>query len=504
MIQTTTIDSLLATPEDIGPELERLLEGEGGDGVGDWLYELIRASGHLSTSENMRWRLLCMIWLAFEYDIDKAWPYLMWLNQGEAVMSDHLSEILTEALDDFKCHLRLARWLAETPEERLRLFFSQFRNLPLPYKMGEVFADLLAQADAAELEPWLANFCRQTADQVSPYIRPWHLFAAVWYATRFNPAAGLTYLRKFAPAGQSLSAAANQTLTELAEQLNCAPAVIQWIAACPSREVKILLQDFGHPDLAAFTAAIFAKDPDYSHLTNYAPQAAAAAERFKQSLDLLRQAGLTPSSEILDLACGPLAAQTALWHALGYQVVGVDLDIPPLGLPLSGLKQRLKRGKYIKAWRAATAPYYEKLAASSGLRLNWKKLRLTLADLTRLDFPADRFDAVICCDHLPHAPDVAGLLAEAARVLKPGGLFLADIKFDPPAPPGRASGGALNRWSAAQYRAALERHFVIESWLSGPDETAPAHPTPERQAARQDYSEAELTRQEVVLLARLK
>jgi 2-polyprenyl-6-hydroxyphenyl methylase/3-demethylubiquinone-9 3-methyltransferase len=43
-----------------------------------------------------------------------------------------------------------------------------------------------------------------------------------------------------------------------------------------------------------------------------------------------------------------------------------------------------------------------------------------------LPYTDDHFDAVVCVDWLEHVTDLTKVLAEVARVLKPGGLFLYD------------------------------------------------------------------------------
>ncbi|MEM6824585.1 MAG: class I SAM-dependent methyltransferase [Pseudomonadota bacterium] len=49
---------------------------------------------------------------------------------------------------------------------------------------------------------------------------------------------------------------------------------------------------------------------------------------------------------------------------------------------------------------------------------------LQTADLTKLPFPEDDFDLVICSHVLEHVPDDAAAFSEIARVLKPGGQAL--------------------------------------------------------------------------------
>ncbi|MGE3819072.1 MAG: class I SAM-dependent methyltransferase [Isosphaeraceae bacterium] len=51
--------------------------------------------------------------------------------------------------------------------------------------------------------------------------------------------------------------------------------------------------------------------------------------------------------------------------------------------------------------------------------------RLVVAAGERLPFESGRFDGVLCVNVLEHVADVPAVLAEVARVLRPGGLFLA-------------------------------------------------------------------------------
>jgi SAM-dependent methyltransferase len=523
MTQTLTLPSLNPIPDDIDEQLRRLLQGPSDPALEPWLVELIKNSGHLSTSDDLRWRVMSIVWLATQFDAEQAWPYLMWLNMNEPVMSDHLGEILAEAANDLDCYVQLANWIANTQDERLSTFFSEFSNIPPARKIPSVLSKLLARPIAPETGVWLSTFCRDTRGHVSPHLRRWCMLTAAWYATCFNASEGLTYLKQFSNGAESLTGADTQTLMDTASEINGISAVTQWIADCSDPTIKAMLKEFGHPDLTTVSQDILQQPPDYDYLTGSASQAAADVEIFQRSLDILAGAGISLKSvKILDLACGLLAPRSLLFNSAGFSTVGVDVHIPPRYLPLPGLKYWPKRRKHVKAWQKATAPYYQALAQLTGLKLKWNNVKIKLADLTRLNFPDTSFVVVTCVNYLQHAPNVEAVLAEAARVLKPGGLLLADIRPYPSltgafqAPEEATSpwrhlhdhyhnpAVPLNKWRERQYQTAIEKLFTIDQWLTEQDEQAVALLTPEIQADLADYSQEELTRQLVVILAKKK
>lgn len=65
-------------------------------------------------------------------------------------------------------------------------------------------------------------------------------------------------------------------------------------------------------------------------------------------------------------------------------------------------------------------------AADVHAKSNGLKIRYQAGAGTALPYADDSFDVVACCDVLEHIPDWEQAIAEFARVLKPGGLFLFD------------------------------------------------------------------------------
>ena len=105
---------------------------------------------------------------------------------------------------------------------------------------------------------------------------------------------------------------------------------------------------------------------------------------------------LTPTGlDVLDVGCGGglLAEEFA---RLGCAVTGVDPS-----------------QESVTAARAH--------AAAQGLAIDYRSGRGEA-----LPFASDSFDVVYCCDVLEHVDDLGQVIAETARVLKPGGVYLFD------------------------------------------------------------------------------
>jgi len=106
--------------------------------------------------------------------------------------------------------------------------------------------------------------------------------------------------------------------------------------------------------------------------------------------------------------------------------------LPPAGKAIeigagSGrLLIRLGRERPYRLFALDYAPYAVRAVRENYRRANAEGYAL-FGDARALPFPADSFDVVLSGGLLEHFRDPAPILAEMARILRPGGLFYADI-----------------------------------------------------------------------------
>ena len=99
---------------------------------------------------------------------------------------------------------------------------------------------------------------------------------------------------------------------------------------------------------------------------------------------------LQPKSQVVDLGCGAGFLAHALAQA-GHEVTGVDLSA-------SSLQEARKRDLT-------------------------RKIQFYQADAQKTPLPPHSFDVVCAMDLLEHVPEPREVIAEASRLLRPGGLF---------------------------------------------------------------------------------
>src|SRR5829696_2936288 len=115
--------------------------------------------------------------------------------------------------------------------------------------------------------------------------------------------------------------------------------------------------------------------------------------------ELAKRAGVQNGDRVLDAGCG--VGGSAIWLAreLGARVVGINV-----------VPGDIDRGRHYARRRGVA-----------------DRVTFELQDMTRTSFPSGSFDVVWAIESVCHVPDKREFLAEARRLLKPGGrLVVAD------------------------------------------------------------------------------
>ncbi len=110
--------------------------------------------------------------------------------------------------------------------------------------------------------------------------------------------------------------------------------------------------------------------------------------------------GLGKGDRLLDIGCGEGRHCHGVQMLTQAQAIGVDLDEASLAMAR-------ERGAQIEG-KGPLAQFQT-------------------ADASALPFDDASFDAAICSEVLEHVPDMAALVGEAARVLKPGAIYAVTV-----------------------------------------------------------------------------
>lgn len=218
------------------------------------------------------------------------------------------------------------------------------------------------------------------------------------------------------------------------------------------------------------------------------------------------------SVRVLDLGNGSLRPQYTLLQSAGYVAYGIDLVNRP------------KWNAFNTAYALARSIYRWKL----GVPIKDISKRLICGDVTRLPFLNESFDLITSVAAFEHFLHVPAVVAEAARVLKPGGLIYARIHlFACPSgghnvkiteiPLRRLPKGVeawdhlrkrripmdvpLNEWRMDQYLAEFRKNFEILKQYCAMREGEDLL-TPEIESELSQYSPDELTCGAYVIVAR--
>lgn len=126
------------------------------------------------------------------------------------------------------------------------------------------------------------------------------------------------------------------------------------------------------------------------------------AEQAMERIAMLRPR-LSPGLRLLDVGCGPGRVTAVLAEAVAPgETWGIDME-----------------------------PSQVELARAVASEHGVANVRFEVADASQLPFGDGSFDVVTCFDLLAYVPDTSRVLAEARRVLKPGGtLFCREMVID--------------------------------------------------------------------------
>jgi SAM-dependent methyltransferase len=167
------------------------------------------------------------------------------------------------------------------------------------------------------------------------------------------------------------------------------------------------------------------------------------------------------AARILDLGCGQTATQTALFHADGAKVTGIDVEVPTFAFGLGTFVRTLRLNGPERALKSLArhvlfdARFFGDLSKNYGREVSFKNLDVRVMDASAMEFHDSTFDFVASMAVFEHISDVPGALRELNRVLRPGGIAVITPHLFP-----SLSGGHCLEWLSPDLKAAPN----VEPW----------------------------------------
>jgi SAM-dependent methyltransferase len=161
-------------------------------------------------------------------------------------------------------------------------------------------------------------------------------------------------------------------------------------------------------------------------LDEQAQHAANNAQRFDAEVTKALGSGLA-GKKVLIVGPGQTLREWWAFSTLGADVVGIDLDVVPVGLDLPAYYQLLRQNgpvRFAKTVGRKMMGIDRAFEASLARSLGVSKLkpgRLITADATKLPFSSGAFDVIFSFSTFEHLDNPEAVMKEIARVLRPGG-----------------------------------------------------------------------------------
>ena len=139
---------------------------------------------------------------------------------------------------------------------------------------------------------------------------------------------------------------------------------------------------------------------------------------------------------------------------------GLGRDVLEIGAGSGSVAQQLLSISPELAWTAIDIDPHMTHAAAARLR-GFAGASVQTADATAMPFPDDSFDSVVSCLMLHHIIDWERAVAEVARVLRPGGIFVGyDLTRTPLA-------SLFHRFDGSPHRLIVPDDFRVECARQG-------------------------------------
>lgn len=241
--------------------------------------------------------------------------------------------------------------------------------------------------------------------------------------------------------------------------------------------------------------------------------------------------------KVIDVGCGNRFPFTLLFHSLGVDVVGIDIDVLKQGIRLAkyrkilatqGLKQVLIKlaGDFYR-----DKVYYRELRRVAEIPLRFKGLDLREMDAGHTAFGEEEFDLVVSNAAFEHMQNVAEVLVEMKRIMRKNAIMHIEFSLF-----SSLTGGhnyvwgnpdtqevvlgrvppwdhlrkqlypidpslTLNTLRESEYKRLFSENFEVLEWIT--EYTDPeSYLTPELRAELSDYSVEELLKSGIVVIAR--
>ena len=159
------------------------------------------------------------------------------------------------------------------------------------------------------------------------------------------------------------------------------------------------------------------------------------------------------------------SSSSSVARVLGARRLG--RDVLEIGVGSGSVAQQLLSDAPELVWTAIDIDPHMAQAAAMRLR-GFAGASVKTADATAMPFPDDSFDSVVSCLMLHHIIDWEGAVAEVARVLRPGGIFVGyDLTRTPLASLFHRLDGSPHRLIVPEdFRTVCARHGLTASLQS--------------------------------------